>query len=290
MTSGLSRDLVIFTGAGMSTGDSLYPSWGDLIKSLAKNCKVDDYSKMSYEDAAEEAYKNDREMYEKTILGIFTKRRSNIRITTSDVAKLNCRIFVTTNWDNALETQFKGRVRQTHVFPILNLENAKTPGVHLFHPHGKIEMGDSTLNIILRRSEFEDNYQRKAPVYEFLLTLFSQYDVLFLGFSVSDDYIKKVLRRVVEMEEYRGDQKKARFLLRAMPQVKRYVNRNLKLLLDTDKMRETEREFNSLKISVIWYDPKNDHEEFERIIGLWVEAQAANNTEYGDNNGNLSRN
>ena len=98
--------------------------------------------------------------------------------------------FVTTNYDQCLEfaardssTQFE---RNSFAYP--NLPATKLRGGHIFHPHGYIqpEIPDTVRSVILTSQDYVDAYETTGATSGFIRTLFSELDVLFVGFGWED--------------------------------------------------------------------------------------------------------
>ncbi|GGJ43929.1 SIR2 family protein [Deinococcus roseus] len=279
---------VIFTGAGMSTGKELYPGWGDLVARLAIKCGVPNFTEDSdYLDTADTAQRNDHVTYKQVILDYFGSFKPILQVSVSLLSDLKSRIYVTTNWDDSLALQLMSREVGVHILDDCKVENITTSGTHLFHPHGKINFGAAEFDIILTRSEFNKYYRINRKIYNFFYNLFLHHDVVFFGFSASDEYIREVLMDIKKHEKASGV-KRNRFLFMHLP-VRLPKRATQNYYLDLTKIEERENQFNELGIQLVWYDSSQDHKEVTDIVSSWILLQnkSQKDTSLGVNSGNV---
>ena len=103
--------------------------------------------------------------------------------------------FLQTNIDYSLEIYFtKINKAPTCIFINRNLppEIEAVPAGAIIYLHGKVTQRDT---IIFTTDEYNDFYEKQASLREFLVKLFTEKSVLFLGYSLSD---KEVLQTIAK--------------------------------------------------------------------------------------------
>jgi hypothetical protein len=117
--------------------------------------------------------------------------------------------YITTNYDPCIE--FASRQHPfslpPYKFVYPNLPVTELKNRHIFHVHGYIdpENKESVNTVVLSRNEYIDAYEKSGIVSNFLHSLFTDLDVLFIGFGWSDPVIIDIIRNVKEAREVRED-------------------------------------------------------------------------------------
>lgn len=201
------QKIVPFIGAGLSSPFNL-PSWGKLIELLMKKTVgvtyhpfIQEYiDKYEYDLAltliSKSANLSDREIQEfvvriieEELVEVFDDSIHNY----SDLSSLNFPAFLTTNYDNLLFEYLYSKRFTSHSLKdttlssqeITNLEKYK----RIWHLHGNI---NETGSIVLTKQQYDELYDNEK--FKTLFSLFcGQYTMLFLGFSLSDEYFKGLL-------------------------------------------------------------------------------------------------
>lgn len=207
--------LVPFIGAGFSAPFKI-PTWGDLIREYIG--KVDlgekadskkdiiemELSNYEYWRALEciKRYGNrtDRDIQEfimKKIQEVLRDYRdivASIDNNFADVASLNSKLFLTTNYDDILEKIIN---YECYVYELRNFDNNThelfgTKNKVVFHLHG---IYNQVSSIIITEETYKELYT--ANKYKNLFSLLAGgYTFLFLGFSFDDVFIRKILKDI----------------------------------------------------------------------------------------------
>lgn len=236
------KELVIFAGAGVSMGDpTCLPDFAKLTRAIAKDTRHKLGRRKDYEvflgelkdnfgsgdgpnvnklaaDILEKKCKSPNRLH-KAIINLF-EQSTDIKI-------------VTTNYDQMLETAARDMGVSMPVFdaPALPLGNDISGVVHL---HGNV---NNHKYIVLTDEDFGKAYLTDGYASRFLVQLFTQYDVLFIGYSLNDTvlhYLAKAMSRVSQRNKY--------------------------ILTDKDKNK-----YKSIGIIPIPY-PEGEHEEMTQAI------------------------
>lgn len=194
------KKVMLFIGAGISASIGL-PSWSELIGELGKTagCEASVFSE--YGDnmlLAEytESLENGK------IQEIFSEKwdiNKNLELKKaledSEIYKyimeLDCPVIYTTNFDHMIEEYYKWKKKNIHVvYSIDHFENAEQKSPRLMKFHGDIENKDS---VVLTESQYFKRMDYQSCMDIQLQADLLKFNVLFLGYSLSDINIKQLL-------------------------------------------------------------------------------------------------
>lgn len=192
--------LVAFVGAGMSVGCGL-PDWNQLKNGLKielqkKNCILQ-IREQNIEDLA-------RKEFGKNFNNIVANVLYNNEITISEdmiwLAQSGISRFISFNFDDLFEEVLKTEMIDHKI--ILNGErfNMNYKGALVFHPHGFLERFDSNdgyknSNIILSKTDYDNLYNDHFCITNLIqLSMLLNYSVLFIGMSLNDHNITRLLK------------------------------------------------------------------------------------------------
>lgn len=189
--------LVVFVGAGVSMNSDL-PSWSNLIKSFAISVGIDSNKDFNSEDYLKIAqyYYNQRGMkeYYDDINKIFDINMSP-NLIHKYILKMLPRHIVTTNYDDLLEQAiesnilFYDTVRQDSDLPYT--QNGRL----LIKMHGDLKLR----NIVLKEDDYLKYSNNFRLIETFVKSLFANYTILFIGYSLQDYDLKLIINDVKEI-------------------------------------------------------------------------------------------
>ncbi len=200
--------IVPFVGAGLSIPFSI-PSWGDLIQSICDTYSTGKLKTLlpdavawhleefDYWGAIEEikkyAYLTDQDL-QKHIVQLIKERKQILTDDSShnysDLSKLNCKLFLTTNYENLLYEYI-----QCENIPIL-LKDLDFSSQDLYdntricHLHGFTSNPGS---IIISKSSYDSLYTNEKYG-DILKAITSNKHLLFLGFSFDDKFVSNLIK------------------------------------------------------------------------------------------------
>ena len=111
----------------------------------------------------------------------------------NDLASLDFPVFLTTNYDNLLFEYLHSKRFKVHYLKDTTLSSHEITSLEkdkrIWHIHGNV---DETGSIVLTEKQYDELYSNEK--FKTLFSLFcGQYTMLFLGFSLSDEYFKGLL-------------------------------------------------------------------------------------------------
>lgn len=189
--------LVVFVGAGVSMNSKL-PSWSGLIKRLASSMGIDSNRNFNSEDYLRIAqyYYNQRGMkeYYDAIIKEFDVSLSP-NIIHEYILRMLPHHIVTTNYDNLLEQAVENNI----LFYDTVCQDSDLP----YTPNGRLLIkmhGDLKLkNIVLKEDDYLMYSNNFRLIETFVKSLFANYTVLFIGYSLQDYDLKLIIRSVKEI-------------------------------------------------------------------------------------------
>lgn len=189
--------LVVFVGAGVSV-DSKLPSWSGLIKRFAESVGIDSNKDLNSEDYLRIAqyYYNQRgfKEYYDVIMKQFDISLSPNKIH-EFILKMLPHHIVTTNYDNLLEQAIENHVLfydtvcQDTDFPYTANDRL------LIKMHGDLK----TKNIVLKEEDYLMYSHNFRLIGTFVKSLFANYTILFIGYSLQDYDLKLIMRSVKDI-------------------------------------------------------------------------------------------
>jgi len=149
---------------------------------------------------------------------------------------------ITTNIDSCLEETKLFDLSKVFYEPKdFNMNNLKS--LSIFHIHGYIERLKDSL---LTKSKYLQRYKERN-FRRFLKSIFSNYQVLFLGYSLRDSEIKNILLET-------GENIQSHFAL--IPEEDRYTDSDITVFLDI------------YKVKIVIYGPRKN---FGRSLSNWIQ-------------------
>ncbi len=266
---------VLFTGAGVSVRAGL-PTWKSLIEQLAEGlrsshplmtqvmyeCITDgDYTKaIDHFNLSQKMLEGDKQ---KLLQNIFERYDANAIL---PVAQLPVKCCLTTNFDRSIIDAFaktREQAPRDYKYGDFSFRQAQwDENFFVARIHGAIELPSS---IILSGLQFKNLLNDDAYA-DFLGALFTQRNVLFLGFSFYDPAIRSVFE---ELDKRFGAASSGRHLA----------------LLPSDLSSDFLRKANRLNIKVVQYSPNDNHAELWDSISFYVANNKRNATAACENIG-----
>lgn len=213
------RDLVLFTGAGVSKGCGL-PNWNELQTEMLKVI-INKYSKLGENNEwkktrsqhVEDYFKSISPLvkgrylkrklgkgYLKTLRSLLYKKLPNPSPTLHAVSKLaDIRAVCTYNYDDLLETQPNPSRTFCPVAEPLDVPNNQIP---VYHVHGFIPLysysnSTSSGDVIFSEEDYHRLYNDACNWSNFVqLTVLRKYSALLVGMSLSDPNLRRLLDKV----------------------------------------------------------------------------------------------
>lgn len=116
-----------------------------------------------------------------------------------ELSKTNPKAIITTNYDTLLEDFiFKGRcdVQVGQEWFLSGGENTEENRSNLYKIHGCITKPDT---IIITKEDYDGFFNKSKYLYSKILTMFWEYPVIFIGYSISDRNIKDILTVMIDI-------------------------------------------------------------------------------------------
>lgn len=115
-----------------------------------------------------------------------------------ELRKISPKAIITTNYDTLLEDIiFENRCRR-HIGQegFSDNQSASENKIDLYKIHGCVTKPES---IIITKEDYDQFFQKSKYLYSKILTLFWEYPVIFIGYSVSDRNIRDILAVMIEI-------------------------------------------------------------------------------------------
>lgn len=227
----------LFIGSGITRRYYNLPDWRGLLEHFAREVNNDEFSYSLYENRAnkmekpvgllptvakliqadydEKWFKDesirylDSDMLNQVKEGVspfkaevasYIKRQSNIveKYKTeiqmlSELSIKNIAGVITTNYDSFIEDHFNGYKKYVGQKPLIF--SAIQGIAEIFKIHGSIESPDS---LIINEQDYIDFEKQSAYLAAKLMTIFMEYPIVFVGYSISDSNIQRVLKSIVD--------------------------------------------------------------------------------------------
>lgn len=214
---------IFFIGSGISRRYLGLPNWMGLLEKIAERAVVnfEDLKKLGNNEkiAQELEYFYFRKQTDESIKG--KQRRELMRDAIADIIRQYSKFedegkeiageiealkrtrpkaIITTNYDDFLEQIFGNRCRRYIGQKVVasREDNKKVDEeiIEIYKIHGCISEPDS---IVITKEDYDDFFEKSKYLYAKILTLFCEYPLIFMGYSISDRNIKDVLTTIVEM-------------------------------------------------------------------------------------------
>lgn len=227
----------LFIGSGISRRYLGLPNWRNLLEHFAKEIKDDEFSYSYYENKAKEVtdeknlmpkiatliendyndvwYKrtekrhlNDKELEMvkggtspfKAEIAAYIKSSSKIQSQYQDEIDMLQKIsensiagVITTNYDTFLEDHFDKY--KTYVGQKQLIFSALQGVAEIYKIHGSVEVPSS---IVIDEKDYQEFESKEKYLAAKLMTIFVEYPIIFMGYSISDMNVQSIIRSIVE--------------------------------------------------------------------------------------------
>lgn len=112
-----------------------------------------------------------------------------------ELKKTNPSVIITTNYDELLEEVF-GEEYTVHIGQNSLLTSILDGVGEIYKIHGCVTEPDS---IVVTKDDYDNFFEKDVYLNAKLLTLFLEYPIVFLGYSISDRNVKSILTTIVKM-------------------------------------------------------------------------------------------
>ncbi len=227
----------LFWGSGMTRRYYNLPDWKGLLEHFAREIRDDDFTYSAYENRAskmetpvgllpkvaeliqadyDEKWFNDASIrtldedslmkvknglspfkaeiasYIKRNCVVINKYKSEIEML-SKLSEKNIAGVITTNYDEFVENNFIG---YTKFVGQKQLIFSAIQGIaEIFKIHGSIEEPDS---LVINEQDYLDFDRKSAYLAAKLMTIFMEYPIVFMGYSISDANIQKIIKSIID--------------------------------------------------------------------------------------------
>ena len=205
---------ILFIGSGISRRYYDTPDWESLLKAVAAKIEldVDDIKKWgTNENIATEleyhcfskykpVYSNQEDRrfpLRKVIKEIIEQKREIIKEKEEEVNSLSNitpTAIVTTNYDELLENIFKKKEFSVCVGQEIMLSNSNSGTIYKIH--GSISKVSS---IVITQEDYDRFMAHSKYLYAKLMTLFWEYPIVFMGYSINDANVKDILDTMLDV-------------------------------------------------------------------------------------------
>ncbi len=205
------QKLVFFCGAGISMYTGL-DDFGSLVKSVSTNIniKLTNPMKQAQKDKKWDEFLN---LLEKEAIPGKVRQLVKDELTRTSQVDLNLHKallglskvgnsyrLVTTNFDRRFLETGMINTSQIHSAPALPIPDLHTWS-SVVHLHGLIDDNNSLDNLVLTSADFGNAYLKHAQASKFLIELFRNFTVVFIGYSVSDPIVKYLVDAIAVNED-----------------------------------------------------------------------------------------
>lgn len=206
---------ILFVGSGISRRYLNLPDWKGLLKLIAERSNIDIEQFKDFSDnekiAQELEYyyfrnqpdanikdKRRKELMRDAIADIiknFSEESKVINYEIEEFSKIRPKAIITTNYDVLLEKIFHDRA-QVHIGQKIMTPQEAEDKIDIYKIHGCISQPDS---IVITKEDYDEFFEKSKYLYAKMLTLFCEYPLIFMGYSLTDRNIKDVLTTIAEM-------------------------------------------------------------------------------------------
>jgi hypothetical protein len=276
LISEISRDqCCAFIGSGISQPAG-YPSWVEVIHMLCDATRIKtgeehfDSSK-EFRYLAEECRKKlSEDEYDEVLISAFHPNgRDRYRSIHQRIREIPFHGYITTNYDLCLEKAgiALGQNIRTLYYPELDISKLRER--HIYHIHGVLESDkiEATIGtLVLSERDYRFAYEQDDLVPGFLKQLLPYHTVVFMGFSLGDEDITKVLRTVQLSLQIRSDfEAKARIGIRKP--LRQFIFLHQEEGIKQEELDKLDAQVKDLALLPIYYHGESKrHSELETIL------------------------
>lgn len=268
-------------GSGLSICAG-YPGWKETVNELCSACDVEpmDLSEKDpdvFMEKAEKCKENDLVAYHKTLARLFGEPpTSEKRFAFDYIMKLPFKCYITTNFDPLLHQTAKlfgynNLIEYPTILPAM-LERYKKLICYL-HGLARLDETITVEDLIITKSDFDAAYKEGGIISFFLLNLFTSFNVIFIGCSLNDEYIKETFRRtqkILEEIKLRGgtllEHPKRYAILPKSYKESTDDRGEIKVVRDKTTEDFENKYFNNLGVEVRRYKPDDKHTQVDIIL------------------------
>lgn len=288
------KDFIVFAGSGAS----IVPEWKKLLKGLhekqpVSGVNIEELNEYDYPDYAQMFYnqferQGNIEDYWKAIEEELTKKDEPYRTLQLGIIYTTGRI-ITTNFEDSFEEAFdiyfsrekKQNDCHIEILPDINKDSLEKDFC-ITYLHGRIDRR----NIVFTTTEYTRFYSRDdedsiSKLEEYLKNIYKKRTIVFVGFSFSDRYLSKALKKIYHQLEL---EKKSKLI--PEPEESLEENHYLHyafLKIGDNSMLDSEIDSNlaSMKVGVVRYGEHSDVVKcFERIEKSRISFERENRSGY----------
>jgi len=272
-----------FLGSGMSPE---FKRWNRFIEFLGQQCEADLLQKEGEDDIsryyriAQESYEKDPDKYAQLLIAEYGKQPAIARMAWTYIFQIGFDGFLTTNFDRHL--LIEGSKYNRGYYDHSRISFRHIVG-NLGYIHGLIRANDVSVNIIFKKDDYDRHYSSEpGSLLNTLYQIFRDWDVIFIGYSLSDLALRELLKKLTINERitYKRDEvpehlKRRRYIIQPYPFTKNDDEGPQKI--DELDVAIREKDFEELGAEVIWYDPKDsNHIGLEDLLQACIPADVAN--------------
>lgn len=248
--------LILFCGAGVSMKAGL-PDFKGLIKGIYSELRVEPNGRESRAiekkdyglviDLLEErfGFQKFRESVRKIILKVpatLSVHSSILQLSAN--RKGQQKRVVTTNFDLLFEKADNNLISYSApALPVPKLD--RWSGI--VHLHGRINSDHQERDLVLTSSDFGTAYMSEGWASRFVIELFRNYTVLFIGYGIKDPVVRYLLDALEADRRQRGENQKAYALI----------------------SRDEKDDWTSKSVTLIDYNPSRGHRVLHETLALW---------------------
>ena len=213
------HNATVFFGAGLSLSAG-FPSWRELLVDyfqMDQSLVDDDDLKsdpLTLAELAAQAIGNERLQQQlREVFGTPTATTTSHRL----LAKLNAKVYVTTNYDNLFELAWEAErladrnnknklliaTNDTHVDEAEEVVSGKDVRTVLFKIHGCVKRESE--HLILTRRDYRQHYRANTKFFNLIIGQLRKRHTLFVGFSHRDPEVSRLVDDAIHQFEARPD-------------------------------------------------------------------------------------
>lgn len=253
---------IVFIGAGLSIPP--YKTWDGLLQDLESAMGYEASDKSNPIQAAQEVFDQNPEKFMQSLVSIFAPLPSECRPALREIANIDFKAYLTTNFDQTLELAFKCARKTpavTQVYPALQASLCDHGALHYIH--GRVSAQTNKPHaIVLHKESYENAYSETGLLPNYLFDIFYSNDVIFTGYGLNkNEPINHILKAVLRT---------IKFLRKRLS----ISEKERKIILPSDcDDPELIQRLNELNIEILNYDKIDD--DHSGLDDLWAKVSLA---------------